>query len=339
MKKLSIIAFLFFLTSFLYAQMDPGYFLSRIPSIPSDACMKITGGDQRKNFHENIAKLSHDLTEEIATREKTIETEVKNSKDQIRQEKAKEIGLSDADAQKMNGQKLSKEEKKAMIDKVLKDQNYSSLRNTKTEAGKQAWAKNFSTQQQANLMSKMNNPDSIKSEEQLKMEKNLEKNKNVNDLAQEQQLIINKIFATDKKFSNQMTDINKKDSVATIVYKNAIKPLNDRLIANPPPDMDEMIRIKIQIQDEGRIYCSKLTPDFCRILKDSYSALTSFTLDYRKLDEVSAKLNKETIGVNKDFSSPGLSHLKAISQYVNWLGQVYKYEKGDLQLNIEESYK
>jgi hypothetical protein len=339
MKYLVITILLGIAVSSAFAQKkEPDYFLARIPDVPSDACSKHE--EQTKVFHENVSKLSQELTEEIADRQKLIKTDVKNSEDQIKKDKAKEIGLSDADVQKLKNKNISEAEKKAIIDKMLKDKTNISLKEVEnlkkmSKEGKEQWAEGYSTQQMANMTG---NPDSNKTEEQKEFEKNLEKNKNLNDLAQEQQLILNKISASDKKFANQMTELNKKDSIATIVYNNAVKDLKDRLYADPPPEPEVRKQIEKDISNEGEIYCNKLTPDFCDILNETYSYLVSRTLDYKRLDEVNAELNKAMLKTDKDFSSPGLFYLQAISGYVNWLGKVYMYEKGDSDFEEENDF-
>ena len=326
MKYLSMIILLSIAVSSAFAQKDPSYFLSMIPELPNDACSE---RDSINPFLEKVHKLSQELNEEIAERKGLVKPDVQDIENQLKKNAAKDIGLSDADLQKLNNKKLTKEEKEAIIDKILKEQNLKSLKNTKTEAGKKEWAKNYATQQQAILMSKMENPDSAKSKEQLEMEKNLGKNKELYDLAQEQQLILNKIHAADKKFTNQMEELNKKDAIATIEYNNAVEGLKKSLYADPPPGPEVRKELQEAIKDQGKIYCSKLTPDFCDVLKSAYNSLISLTPDYKRLGEVNPELNKAMLKTDKDLYSPVLIHLYAIRDYVGWLSQVYMYEKGD----------
>jgi len=323
MKKVVVIMFLVLNTSLLFAQMGPEFFLGRIPPVPSDACSM--SYEQRQNFRKNLSELTKEVFDEISKRKKVIKTDVKNSQDQIKKEKAREIGLSDDVVQKLSQKHLSSAEKKAIIDQVLKDQKFASLRNTKSEAGKQAWAKGYATQQQAKMQSRMENPDSVKSEEQVKMEKNLEKNSKMNDLGKELKLIEARMHAADQKFENQMKDFNKEDSVATIVLNKLTKPLQDKLDTVPAPPEDEQKLLRKQIQRFQCDYCSKLTPQLCKIVGDCYISLHTLTPDYKRLDEINAELNKGSVGMNKEFSSSGLSHLEAIYSYLGLLGSVTKY--------------
>jgi hypothetical protein len=339
MKKPAVIVFLFFLSISLKAQHLPAYYLTKIPSVPKDACVQDPDSVTRNMFRKDIRKLSKELATEISTREKEIKTDVKNSEAQIKQEKAKEIGLTDAQVKKLNQKNLTSAEKKAIINEVLKNQQFSSLTKTKNAEGRKAWTESYSTQQQAKMMDRMSSPDSVKSVEELKMEKKQEKNNDVRKLAEERQLIIDRIAASDKKFTNKLNELNKMDSVESMLYFIDVSPFLKRLSENPPPDHDKKLEINRQIQQLGKRYCNKLSPVYRQILVEAEISLKSLSIDYTRLDELTAEYNEKTLGPNRDFTSPGLSQIKAIKRYVNWLSQVYKYEKDDSSIDPEDNEK
>lgn len=324
MKTLAVIVISIFIVSKLNAQSAYD-FLGRIPGVPTDACsMK---GEQRKQYLEQINSLLRDLQEVISSKKNAVESDVKNSRGQIEKNFAKEYGLSDADVQKLKNKKMSKEEKKAIADKMLQEKAGISMDEVEklkkmSKEGKKAWAEGYSTQQMANMTG---NPDSNKTEEQLKMEKKMAKDKRMFDLMQEQKLITDRIAASDKKYVNRMMELDKEDSVAAKILDEQRKPLLKRLNDLPGPSEEEARNIHDEIRQYEKVYCNKLTPTYMDILGECLKSLNNFMTDYKRLEEIQDELNKSMLETNKGFTSPGLFQLDAVQSYVSLLLNSFRY--------------
>jgi hypothetical protein len=194
-----------------------------------------------------------------------------------------------------------------------------------SKEGKKQWAEGYATQQQAMLSG---NPDSNKTQEQIKMEKTTKKNANMNSLAQEQKLIMDKIAASDKIFMNKMQELDKKDTIETKKLNKERKPLIDRLNGIPEPygSAAKVIAAMRKVLSLEEIYCNKLTPIYVNILKGAQLDLEQSLSSYKRLEEINAELNKATLEMNRDVtSSPGLMGLEAIESFTNNLLNVLKY--------------
>lgn len=300
-------------------------FLSKIPDLPNDPCSMTE--KQQHEYLEEINNLLRSMDNEISPRKKLIEKDVENSREEIEKNIAKQYGLSNADVQKLKNKKMSKEEKKAIADKMLQEKTGISmdeiedLKNMSKE-GKKAWVEGYSTQQMANTSP---NPDGTKTEEQLEMEKDQAKYKKLFDLMQEKQIITDRIAASDKKFANRMIELEKEDSIQTQILKSKVDPLEKKLMETyPTPEEEEAIWHEIRQYEKN--YCQKLSPLLMEALGESKTSLHKSMPDFKRLEEITAELNKTTMGINKDFSASGLFELQAVNSYVHLLLNTFKYK-------------
>ena len=324
MKSFSVIAIIILFASQNNAQ-SAYEFLGRIPGVPSDACsMK---GEQKQQYLDQINLVLKDIEKVISSKKKSVERDVDNSKSQIEKNMAKEYGLTNADVQKLKQKKLSKEEKRAIADKMLQEKAGISMDEVKklkkmSKEGKKAWAEGYSTEQMA---IKSSNSDSSKTEEQIKAEKKMAKDKRMFDLVQEQKLILDRISASDKKYVNKLAELDKEDSTATVILDRQRKPLLKKLNDVPGPSEEEAKSIQDEIRSYEKIYCNKLTPIYMDILGECLSSLNKFMPDYKRLEEIDDELNKTTLETNKGFTSPGLYQLSAVKSYAGLLLNSFKY--------------
>ncbi|MGE5499333.1 MAG: hypothetical protein ACM3Q2_14730 [Syntrophothermus sp.] len=310
--------FALILTSILSAQS--GYsFLSRLPNLPSDACSM--GKERKENFNKELNKFLKEIDEEIETMRRKVRKDAENLRPEIEKKMAEEYGLSGAEVQKLKNKKISKEEKKAIADRMMQEKTGISMDEIEklkkmSKEGKKAWAQGYSTQQMANLSG---NPDSNKTPEQMAMEKDLKRNKKLVELAKEQQEIMNRIQASDRKWANQWAELEKKDSVQKPILDSQTKPLFDRLNALPGPSESEAAGITRTIRMFEAAYCVKMTPDIISMLQEALSRLQIFMPDYDRLEEITAELNKEAMKIDKpiSMSSRGLMQLEAVAAYAH----------------------
>lgn len=324
MRELLLLLFVSLFVSSIFPQT--GYsFLSRIPPPPTDACSMTML--QRQQYLDQVNDLLREISEVTSKKKNEIEADVKNSKKEIEKNFAKEYGLSDSDVQKLKNKKLSKEEKKKIADQMMQDKTGISMKEIEnlkkmSKEGKNQWAESYSTQQMANLSG---NPDSNKTEEQLKMEKDLVKNKKMVELTKEQKTLMDRIAASDKKYFNRMMELEKEDSIATKVLNDQKKPLIKRLNDTPGPTEEEADQIWLEILEYEKMYCSKLTPIFINILGDAKIDLHRFMPDFERLQEINAELNKTIMGEKHEFTSPGLMQMEAVHSFTSQLLLVFKY--------------
>jgi hypothetical protein len=328
MKKLSFVILLsFMLLSTAFAQEANG-FLADIPDLPDDPCSMTE--EQQHEYNDHIIDLLKNLEEKISLKRKLIKQEAENSRDQIEKHMAQQYGLSNADLQKLKNNELSKTEKKAIADKMLQEKTGISMEEVEdlkkmSKEGKKAWAEGYTSQQMANMTP---NADGSKSEEQIDMERELEKNKTMSDLLQEQKLLTDRIAASDKKFASRMFELEREDSIATAILKGQMRPLLKRLYEDEPGPTDkETIQIMKEIRMYEMNYCRILSPQLIGIYDESLISLKKFMPDFKRLEEITAEVNKNLTGINKDFSSPGLTELQAVDSYVHLLLNTFKYVK------------
>jgi len=318
MKSAFILILIFMLNSVLLSQTAPEKYINKIPALPQNACS--LKGSEKAAFLEKVKKLDEELKNEIAPKEKAAENKYKGSAEQMKQNLAKQYGLSDEEIQKLkNNKKMSKAEKKALADKVLQKKANISLDEAErlkkmSKAGQKAWAEGYSTEQMANVQA---NPDSFKTEQNKNM-KNYE-------LAKQQSFLIKKIHAADDKYIKQIKELDKKDSIATKELNTKRQPLMDEYSKGIGENSNNGEEIIKKIRTLEHDYCNKLTPDYFKILNERLSTIKKSLPDYEKLEEVNAKLNQSTMGVDKDLSEPGLISLQAVESYVSLLKSAFKY--------------
>jgi hypothetical protein len=336
MKKLSLVILL---TCMLFSNAYPqlaSSFLANIPDLPKDPCLMTE--EQQHEFNNQVNILLKELEEVISPKKKAIEKEAVGSRNEIEKKMVQEYGLSNAELQKLKNKELSKEEKKAIADKMLQEKTGISMEEVEdlkkmSKEGKKAWAEGYATQQMAMMTP---NTDGSKSEEQIDMEKNLVKNRKMHDLMQEQQVLVNRIAASDKKFAIRMIELEKEDSIASILLKVQLEPLLEKLSEDPQPTDDERDQIMLVIRRHEKNYCQTLSPQLMDIYDETLISLKKLMPDFKRLEEINADLNKNLIGVNKDLSSPGLFELEAVDSYVHLLLNTFKYVKYSFAIKGEE---
>ena len=190
MKK--ILIFFLFLCAFPVYSQSGMQFLTQLPPPAKSICIIDTV--ELEIYHSKLDKVTRQLDELSAKRKAALEERIEKVKPDVEKNIAQDFNLSDADLQKLKQKKLSDAEKKALMDKMLKDKanismkQIEQLKKMKKEGNKEGirnWAEAYQTQQMAELVS----GDSTKTPEMIDFEKNLSKNKELNDLMKEQKLV------------------------------------------------------------------------------------------------------------------------------------------------------
>ena len=230
MKK--ILIFFLFLCAFPIYSQSGMQFLTQLPPPAKSICIIDTV--ELENYHSQLDRVTRPLDSLCALRKAKLEERIQKVKPVVEKNIAQDFNLSDSDLQKLKNKKLSAAEKKALMDKMLKDKanismkQIEQLKKMKKEGNKEGilnWAEAYQTQQIAEMVS----GDSTKTPELIEFEKNLEKNKELNDLMKEQKQIIDRIAAVDKRITNKMIEFNKEDSIETAILEKNNEPLEEML--------------------------------------------------------------------------------------------------------------
>jgi len=325
MKKI-LVFFVLLVSIQIYAQSGM-YFLTQFPSLAKSIC--IIDSVELDIYHSQLSKVILQLDSLCALRKAALEERIHKIKPDVEKNIAQDFNLSDADLQKLKQKKLSAAEKKALMDKMLKDKadismkQVEQLKKMKKEGNKEGilnWAEAYQTQQMAELVS----GDSTKTPELVEFEKNLSKNKEINDLMQEQKQLIDRIAAVNKRIANKMFEFNKEDSVQTEIRDTKNKPLKE-LLSNDDLSSDQRKTIIMEIALNYLAYCEIISPMYINIINDLRISTEPLIPTYDRLEIVNAEINAKSLGLKEWPVDPGLMQLEAVKGLAHAIAGVYKY--------------
>jgi len=325
MKKI-FIPFLLLCSFQIYSQSGM-HFLTQLPPPAKSICIIDTV--ELENYHSQIDRVTRPLDSLCALRKAKLEERIQKVKPVVEKNIAQDFNLSDSDLQKLKNKKLSAAEKKALMDKMLKDKanismkQIEQLKKMKKEGNKEGilnWAEAYQTQQIAEMVS----GDSTKTPELIEFEKNLEKNKELNDLMKEQKQIIDRIAAVDKRITNKMIEFNKEDSIETAILEKNNEPLEE-MLTKGDLSRDQRQTILIKIATNHLIYCEKISPMYIDIINDMRLSTEPLIPTYDRLELINAEINAKTLGLKEWPVDPGLMQLEAVKGLAHAIAGVYKY--------------
>ena len=325
MKKIMFIIFLFVGATLINSQTSSQEYLSRIPALPSNACS--LSDNQKTAFLDKVNNLDDELRDEIKKLESSTKAVYQNSADQVKQNIAKEYGISNDEMQKLSNNQMTEEEKRALADKVLKQKANMSMNDVEslkkmTPEERKAWAEAYGVKQMANAHT---NPNANKVD--------INKAKRTNDLVQEQRSLMDKISKNDNDYLNKFTKLNEIDLTATKELDAKCESLRKELSTindgegSTEADTRHYKSVMSKIRNFQIDYCKKLTPLYYKILEDRLATIKTLFPDYKRLEEVNIELDKISAGINNDLSAQGLMQLQAIENYVSELKSAFKYAK------------
>jgi len=303
------------------------YFLTQFPGLAKSICIIDTV--ELDIYHSQLGKVTRQLDSLCALRKAALEERIKKVKPDVEKNIAQDYNLSEADLQKLKQKKLSDAEKKALMDKMLKDKanismkQIEQLKKMKKDGNKEGilnWAEAYQTQQMAELVS----GDSTKTPESIEFEKNLSKNKELNDLMQEQKQITDRIAAVDKRIANKMFEFDKEDSVQTETLNRINAPLKEMLIKDDLSS-EQRKTIITEIALNYLAYCEKISPMYINIINDLRISTEPLLPTYDRLEIVNAEINAKILGLKEWPVDPGLMQLEAVKSLAHAIAGVYKY--------------
>ena len=325
MKK--IFVFLALLCSIQIYSQSGMYFLTQFPAPAKSIC--INDSITLQNYHKQLSIVTLQLDSLCTIRKAALEERIQKVKPDVEKNIAQDFNLSESDLQKLKNKNLSAAEKKALMDKMLKDKadismkQIEQLKKMKKEGNKegiQNWADAYSTQKMSEMMS----GDSTKTPEQIEMEKNLSKNKELNDLMKEQKQITDRIAAVNKRITNKMIEFNKEDSIQTDIRNRNNEPLEE-MLTKSDLNSDQRKTILMKIATNHLIYCEKISPMYIDIINDLRISTEPLIPTYDRLEIVNAEINAKTLGLKEWPTDPGLMQLEAVKSLAHAIAGVYKY--------------
>jgi hypothetical protein len=325
MKK--ILIFFLFLCAFPVYSQSGMQFLTQLPPPAKSICIIDTV--ELENYHSQLNRVTRPLDSLCALRKAKLEERIQKVKPVVEKNIAQDFNLSDSDLKKLKQKKLSDAEKKALMDKMLKDKanismkQIEQLKKMKKEGNKegiQNWAEAYQTQK----ISEMVSGDSTKTPEMIEFEKNLSKNKELNDLMKEQKQIIDRIAAVDKRITNKMIEFNKEDSIQAAIRDTNNTPLEE-MLTKGDLSSDQRRTILIKIASNHLIYCEKISPMYIDIINDMRLSTEPLIPTYDRLELINAEINAKTLGLKEWPVDPGLMQLEAVKSLAHAIASVYKY--------------
>lgn len=332
MKKTGLCSMLLLMVFTLQAQINPlppeDFLNIKIPSPPSDGKVCNSNAEQKTEFGESVSRIIKEAEDQIAYLRRDEKKNVVTMQEDAKQKMQNDYGLSAADMQKLQSGKMSKEEKKAMADKVLKQQNAGLTVDKAKEVskyskeGKEAWAESYAAQQKAEA-----------AKDPKKNQQTLENNKQYSDLLQEQDLLRRKLTAEEEKFGQMLGEL-ESDSTA-IQLRRDIDALTTKymsLVGVEHGQGAEMEEIAGKIKSLKLQYCNMLTPKYIEVLGLFRNAISKNMPDYYRMEVLINEVNKKTSGSAVNIMQKGLYGYNAIGGYLNILHDAYKYSIYDTDL-------
>lgn len=325
MKKSLVLCLL--LCSFQIYSQSGMFLLTQFPNLPRPIC--ITDTLELQRFHSQHLIVTRQLDSLYGIRKKALEERIKNIKPDVEKNIAQDFNLSDSDVQKLKNKKLSAAEKKAMMDKMLKDKadismkQIEQLKKMKKEGNKEGildWAEAYQTQRIGELVS----GDSTKTPELIEFEKNLAKNKELNDWIKEQKQIIDRIAAVDKRITNKMLEFHIEDSTEAAIRDSNNAPL-EKMLVEDDLNNDQRQTILIKIATNNLIYCEKISPMYIEIITDLKVSTEPLIPTYNRLEIVNAEINAKSLGLKEWPTDPGFMELEAVRKLAHAIADVFKY--------------
>jgi hypothetical protein len=313
--KATIVLFIIFVAGFsLSAQKKPESFISDIPLIPNSVCSK----ESRDQFLTGVFQLNTELSEEISRRKNAAKQNTKGMDEQAARNMMNQMGysVSDADIQKMKT--ASKEEKKAMADKMLQQNMNMSMDEVQrvskmSDAGKQAWSEGITTEMMADAQA---NPDKYKTSQKTSM--------GMYEMVQEQSHLAQKIQSEIMKFEEKLAEFNKLKEKAFLEYNKCCDDVDKKYADKVNHFLgDEYAEPKMAEKETCyKNYCGFILPKYKTLLDERFRDLVASGADYNRLDELSNELSIATTGSKNEIFEPGLTYLEALKDYMKHLADL-----------------
>jgi hypothetical protein len=317
MKKLTILSIWLMAGSIAFAQSTALSFLSRLPKFPTNPYGMTA--EQRQEYLDKIDELARELDDIIAPKLEAADSNAESSEAAAKNQMMKQTGLSAAEIAKLTSRNLSEAERKALLDKAMKKKSNVSMTETESlknmsDEGKKAWSEGYAAEKAADMQG---DKETLKKEEAVKSGNY--------KLASKKSELTNRIMAANKKYADQMNELELKDIKESAELAKAVEPYKKGLFGIGDSKSEEAVSSIRKLEKECTL---KLTRIHYQILSEHLEKIKSLLPSVRELEEVNAKLNKTATG--KTLSSSGLSELQAAAGFIKEMSNVFKYVKNSI---------
>jgi hypothetical protein len=300
--------------AFSYAGNSPEAYLSRIPAVPNNCCG--ISEAEKTSFKKSIHDLDKKMEKEIRERKKESQAYVDANREAIASRM-----ITTPEGVEIKGKKsgkMTKEEKKAMADQMMREYGMSpddpqKLKSMSKEE-RIAWAKTYGAKADKKLQDDPKYQDAKKGA------------KPNYDMLVEQKSLMEKINARMSDFENKFKTLDRK---AETLDKKELDPIRKRLASYGEIITSKEQELRLQ-QDNNQMemakkrYCETMSPQYRALLADYLAAVKESQPDYKRLEVIMAKTQ---LGLDKPIAAnDGLMGIEAIRRYLDLLDDIYKYD-------------
>lgn len=325
MKNLFLALLAIAFSTVMQAQITAADYFKKAPAIPAKNCH--LAGVQQDAFEDALQVLIDEVNADAKKRSQQADDYMNAHQDEMQANTMKNIGVSDEDIKKLqSGKDLSEAEKNEMANKMIQQQANMSLDEAKnlknmSKEGQQAWAQGYAAEQMAMAQA---NPGQIKAANQATM--------NQYELLSEQTSLRNKITSQEEALKQQYQALDAEAETEKAKLAVELKPFYDELNSindgegSTQADVDHAAKIIKKIHDRQDLFCEKFTPRMLDYIKQCKAGFESLVPDYDRMEELQFQIIASQTGTKLTTAGKGNFSLQAVSQYLGYLSQSYKYK-------------
>jgi hypothetical protein len=292
MKKVFLAAVFFSFATFAYAQTTPESYLEAMPALPESCCHLKTA--EKRAYLTTVNELISKMDKDIQQRKKDSNAYVEANRDKIAANMMAQGGYAGAMPQTKG--KMTKEERKALADQMLREQYGMSMDDAKnlkkmSKEERTAWA-----------MSQGANAAAKAQADPQKYGNARRQAKTTYDLQVEQKELWEKTNARNAELHKKREVL---DQEADATKTKEIDPLQQKYFSMTGLVISKIQEARIdqankQLKDAKNRYCETYSPQYLAIAREYLSTVKTSLPDYYRLEEIMAKVQ---MGQDKPFSA------------------------------------
>ncbi|HOT44296.1 MAG TPA: hypothetical protein PLM53_07530 [Spirochaetota bacterium] len=300
--------------AFPYAGTSPEAFLAQIPAVPGNCCGIIE--KEKNSFKKSVSDLDEKMEKEFRERNRECKAYMEKNREAIA---SKMITLPDGvDVKEKKNKKMTKEEKKAMAEKMMREYGLSpddpKRLKGMTKEERIEWAETY-----------VSGADKKLKDDQKHQEARKGARENLG-LLQEQQALLAKINNRMAGFDNKFKDLER---MADALEKKELEPLRKKLASYGEIRTSKEQELRAmqdgkQLDAAKQRYCETMSPRYRALLAEYLAAVKACLPDYKRLEVITARIQ---MGLDKPIeAADGLMTIEPLRKYLDLLGDVYKFD-------------
>jgi hypothetical protein len=316
MKKIILALTIFGFTSFASAQTTPESYLDAIPALPKSGCH--LKNSEKRNYLTTVNELIGKMDKDIQQRKKEAKVYAEANRDKMAANVMTQAGYTGTIPPKTG--KMTKEERKALADQMLREQYGTSLEEVQklkksSKEEKTAWA-----------MSQGANAAAAAQADPQRYQNARQQARNSYDLQGEQKELWEKINARNAELKLKREVL---DQEAAAAKTKEIDPLQHKYSSLGGLVVSKIQEARIdqaskELKDAQNRYCATYSPRYLAIANEYLSMVKTTLADYYRLEEIIAKVQ---MGQDKPSSAnSGLMGTQAVRDYAALLTNIFKYD-------------